>query len=188
MRILVFDTAGIGPAVDGLAAAIADQTDGQVHADLVVEPSPPAAELAAHLRTREDLAQTDVVVLGVGCAADPAAFRTAARAAVDVAKEAECHVLLVNGSTVVADEPRARSVDIAALNLAAVELSMATGISVIDADRAVAELGGDADVEAPLMYRPEAHGAIQRELVRVLADYGFFDDRPLLAQVGQDNA
>ena len=178
LRILILDAPGVGGPLEGLADAIAAPLE------VVVEPSPPIAGLADHLRGRGGI---DVVVFGIGAGltVDRDTFLTAATRAIDAAQAAGCRVLLVNGSTVVTPRDRDRSVAIAALNLAAVELSMQTGISVIDVDRAVAELGGDAHVNGVLSYSPEASAAIREELVRVLADYGFFDDRPLLEQVGQ---
>ena len=71
------------------------------------------------------------------------------------------------------------------LNLAVMELSVLDGISVIDVDRIVAELGGREHVQEFLSYSPDARAAIRDELVRVLEEYGFFEPRPLLLQVGR---
>jgi hypothetical protein len=65
-----------------------------------------------------------------------------------------------------------------------VHVSHELGISVIDVDRALAEIGAAGRLEAAMVYGPEAAGRITDETVAVLADYGFFDDRPLLEQVG----
>ena len=110
-------------------------------------------------------------------------------ALMQVARTADARVLLMNDSTVV---PRDRvspqeplSLDIARLNLAALELSVATGLSVIDVDRLIAELGGEPHVEDGLRYSAAARQVIVTELARVIEDYGFFDDRPLLEQIGR---
>ncbi len=58
------------------------------------------------------------------------------------------------------------------------------GISIIDVDRKIAELGGHRGVAAALTYTESGCEIIAAEIVRVLEDYGFFDERPLLAQVG----
>jgi hypothetical protein len=65
-----------------------------------------------------------------------------------------------------------------------VRVSHDLGISVVDVDRAVAEIGAAGKLDAAMVYRPEAAARITEETVAVLADYGFFDDRPLLEQVG----
>lgn len=103
------------------------------------------------------------------------------------------HVLILNVSTLdpsdatityhaLAEEPfglRAHRLD-----LMLVEVSHQEGISIIDVDRLLAELGGRENVEAAARYGPRACERIAAEVVRVIADYGFLDDRPLLAQVG----
>jgi len=70
------------------------------------------------------------------------------------------------------------------LNLMLVGVSHNEGISVIDVDRTIAELGGSIGVESALNYTKAGCEAIAAEIVTVLEDYAFFDDRPLLEQVG----
>lgn len=102
------------------------------------------------------------------------------------------HVLVFNCSTVdpdhrisnyrgLAEEPV--SIRAHRLNLALVGLSATEGISIIDVDRVLAELGAGPHVTHVLDYSPEACDAICREVLRVLADYGFFEERPLVMQV-----
>ena len=69
-------------------------------------------------------------------------------------------------------------------NLAMFELSHAEGLSVIDVDRLVAELGARRNVSALFHYSPEVHAAICAEFLAVIEDVGFFHPRPILAQVG----
>jgi hypothetical protein len=58
------------------------------------------------------------------------------------------------------------------------------GISIVDVDRLIAELGAAGNVDGPAAYGPEACARIAAEIVRIIDDYGFLDERPLLAQVG----
>jgi hypothetical protein len=69
-------------------------------------------------------------------------------------------------------------------NLALLELSVLEGISVIDVDRIIGELGGEQHVLEALRYSPAAHQALAQEFLRVLEDIGFFEERPLMPQVG----
>ena len=70
-------------------------------------------------------------------------------------------------------------------NLAILRVSMEQGISIIDVDRLVAEAGATGNVVAALRYSETMKDVICHEFVRVLADIGFFEPRPLLAQLGR---
>lgn len=70
-------------------------------------------------------------------------------------------------------------------NFALIEISTSEGISIIDVDRLIAELGGERHVMKYLSYSKEACYAICLEFQRVLEDIGFFENRPLLMQIGQ---
>ena len=70
------------------------------------------------------------------------------------------------------------------LDLELLRLSVEEGISIIDADRILAEMGAEAHVRTLLSYSAEASLALRDEIVRVMEDYGFFDDRPVLEQIG----
>jgi hypothetical protein len=103
------------------------------------------------------------------------------------------HVLVANASTVDPGDDRFSyfgtteepvSLRVQRLDLLVVLVSHDLGISVIDIDRLIAELGGATHVESAMSYGPEACATIAGEVVRILEDYGFLDDRPLLAQVG----
>lgn len=103
------------------------------------------------------------------------------------------HVLVANVSTIdpadqpfnyhgLAEEPftlRAHRLD-----LMLVGVSHDEGISIVDVDRLIAELGAAGNVDGPAAYGPEACARIAAEIVRIVDDYGFLDERPLLAQVG----
>ncbi|MCT7989006.1 class I SAM-dependent methyltransferase [Laspinema olomoucense] len=77
------------------------------------------------------------------------------------------------------------SLRIQKLNLALIKLSMLEGISIIDVDYILAELGGDHHVLQALDYSPAAWEAISLEFLRVIEDVGFFELRPLLVQIGK---
>jgi hypothetical protein len=70
------------------------------------------------------------------------------------------------------------------LDLMLIGVSHDQGISVIDVDRKIAEIGGASGVIAAFDYSEAGCLTVAEEIVRVMDDYGFFDDRPLLAQVG----
>lgn len=104
------------------------------------------------------------------------------------------HVLVCNASTYDPEPERAfnfagiedpPALRIARFDLALLEHSVAAGISVIDADRLLAELGAAAHVVALGAYSDTGYAAIAEEVLRVTADYGFFEARPLLPQVGR---
>jgi hypothetical protein len=115
-------------------------------------------------------------------------------AAIGLIKEkVGAHVLIANASTLdpdhevfdyhnLSDEPM--SLRAHRLDLMLIGVSHSEGISVIDVDRIIAEVGGAKGVTAVLDYSVLGCQAIAAEIVRVIADYGFFDDRPLLAQAG----
>jgi hypothetical protein len=175
LQVLVLASPTVEAVSAGLAEAVHEWTGGSTTVETVVA--------SPSQRTFDGV---DVVLLGIDVGElDRSAFTSTATQVIDAAQTAGCRVFVVNGSTVVPPGQPTVSLAIAGLNLAAIELSMATGISVVDADRALAELGGDEHVVDPMSYSPVATAAIRRELVRVLEDYGFFDDRALLAQVGQ---
>ncbi len=114
-------------------------------------------------------------------------------ACVEAIKEQGTHVLVANASTVDPDDHVAnyhgRTVEpvvlrIHRLDLMLIAVSHEEGVSVIDVDRLIAELGGAGHVAAATRYSETACGRIADETVRILEDYGFFDERPILAQVG----
>ncbi|CAG0941160.1 hypothetical protein BROC_01307 [Candidatus Brocadiaceae bacterium] len=70
-------------------------------------------------------------------------------------------------------------------NFALIEISTSEGISIIDVDRLIAELGGERHVMKRLSYSKEACHAICQEFQKVIEDIGFFENRPLLMQIGQ---
>lgn len=110
-----------------------------------------------------------------------------------VKERSRAHVIVFNCSSVIpgddvhcyaGSEPTLAE-RIHTFNLEAVRLSVQQGISVVDADRIVAELGAGRHVTAPLHYSDQAGAALASETLRVISELGFFEDRPLVPQVGQ---
>lgn len=111
-----------------------------------------------------------------------------------VKRDLDSRVIMLSASSVVPNEAvsnyrgldeQTRALETHRLNLATMHLSREEGISIVDVDRIMAELGGSEHVLGYLDYSPHACEAIASEFVRVIADYGFFDNRPLLPQVGK---
>ena len=69
------------------------------------------------------------------------------------------------------------------LNLAVLEASHATGLSVVDADQLVAEMNAPHKVVAPFDYSPEVCDALQARLVAILDDLGFVERSVMEARV-----
>lgn len=70
------------------------------------------------------------------------------------------------------------------LNLVLLELSFSEGVTFIDVDRLLAEIGCRQHVSEPLHYSNEAYASIRDDVKRVISDVGFFEERPLLVQMG----
>jgi hypothetical protein len=107
--------------------------------------------------------------------------------------DAGAHVLVVNCSSLDPDDDVCNyhgREDTLALrthrfNLALMEISAREGISIIDVERLISELGGQQHVFRGMQYSKSACEEICGEFLRVLADIGFFEKRPLIAQVGR---
>ena len=103
------------------------------------------------------------------------------------------HVLICNVSTVDPEDqvhnhhgrPDTWALRAHKFNLTLMELSVEEGISVIDVERLVAEHGASRHVLQAGRYSPQVNQAICQELLRVLEDIGFFEERPLVMQVGR---
>jgi hypothetical protein len=102
------------------------------------------------------------------------------------------HVIVYNCSPLDPDDQRHNyhgvadtlSVAIHRLNLALMYASMEEGISILDVERLVAEVGA-SQVLGALRYADEAQRSIGQEFLRIVEDIGFFEERPLVLQVGQ---
>lgn len=186
----------------GLSARVTEVTRGSTDVVLRRARAATSEQLLEELRAdRGLLTDVDVVLLSIASDAIPsgAAAETARRyetvmgELTGLVKECGAHLIVFNASSF---DPKDRTScyeavdDTPALfvqyfNRALIQLSMLDGLSIIDIDRIISEVGGRAHVEKFLWYSPHACERICQEVVRVLADYGFFEDRPLLAQVGR---
>lgn len=106
----------------------------------------------------------------------------------------DAHIVAFNGSTVdPADHTHSYfgmnedtlALRVHRLDLALMRLSVQEGISIVDVDRRIAEVGADKHVLKALTYSPEACRAVGQELFSVLADIGFFEKRRLVLQIGR---
>lgn len=158
------------------------------HSSLADEPELASRSLIA--------AQPDVVVLSLSADLDtpPEEYRTAMPRVVRLLKDTtDTRIIIFNCSSVDPSDttsnyharPDPPSLQAHRLNQLLLELSVLEGVSIIDADRVIAELGGARHVQGSLLgYSSEACEALGREFARVLEDYGFFEERPILPQVG----
>jgi len=115
-------------------------------------------------------------------------------AVVDGLKDATgAHVLVCNVSTFDPDgrvsnfsgvDPEPISLRAHRIDLVLLKVSHLLGLSIIDVDRIMAEAGCGRVVPAALSLSAEGCRLVRDETERVLADYGFLDERPLVAQVG----
>lgn len=182
----------------GLAERIAQEFEGKYSIELETRPGAPVSGMIEHLASVKSDAP-DVVILSffadllANGRLDIDAFRDEAREVCKFLKEAGSYVLIANVCTfhredtttnyftVPADTPSLRAHKVAASIL---DLSHELGISVIDADRLLAEVGAFNHVESLGHYSAEASGLVCDEILRILTDYGFFEERPLMAQAG----
>ncbi len=125
---------------------------------------------------------------------DTDGFEADARRVANSLKEMGAHVIFANVSTIDPDDtvtnyhgltddpPSLRAHKTA---LAILDLSNQLGVSVVDADRLLAEMGAAPHIEKIGHYDAEASDIICEEIKRILEDYGFFESRPVMAQSGK---
>jgi hypothetical protein len=177
--------------------------------EVTVEPSTGAAGLRRELESGESSligSGADLVVFSV--ADEVARLSDPSRGVEDLVREIEAdlvavvelikakvgaHVFIANLSTV---EPGSAAFNYHGLdeepytlrahriNLIVVDVSHNEGISIIDVDRKIAEVGAENAVVAPSVFNETGCGVIASEVVRIIEEYGFLDERPLLEQVG----
>jgi hypothetical protein len=184
----------------GIAARVDERTGGSRAVALSQSSAGTVDEWLAQVQADPALlVGVDVVVMSVA----PELAQTNGTAGVDhyesamgdlvrAIKDRGARLIVFNGSSFnpddettcyagIADTP---SVHVQRLNLSVVRLSVLDGISIVDADRIISELGGEAHVHQLLQYSTRASDRLCDEFLRVVEDYGFFDNRPLLEQVG----
>lgn len=203
--VLLSQSDGGGKMVEGLKELVAQRSTGAVRVDIQHEPRSGHRRFAEEIAAGESALTSsgpDLAILSLGPdlldepAADSAAFVADFTSVIVALKNQGTHVLILNASTVDPslsvsnysgiDEPFTRRAQ--RLDLELLKLSMNEGISVIDADQLLAELGAGDHVLAPLDYSSDACSALCAETFRIIEDYGFFEARPLLAQIGRREA
>lgn len=103
------------------------------------------------------------------------------------------HIIVYNCSSFDQDDhvhnyhghPETLSLRVHEFNLALMQISASEGISIIDVDRLLGELGTNCHVIKALHYSLEAYQAIRLECLRVMEDLGCFEDRRPGVQIGQ---
>ena len=181
---------------DGLKAMLEAKYPA-VRCEVEYVPTVDGAGLGA-LESRLVSEPVDVVILSIGSwigsGFDVDAFR---KTLVDLVKAVKAgsgaHVIVYNGSSVdPADatvnyhgRPEPAGIQIQRASLAILEVSVGEGISVVDVDRIIAELGADAHVTGALADSAEAGRAICADVLRILEEIGFFEKRPLVMQIGK---
>jgi hypothetical protein len=181
----------------GLRERVAERYGDRVAVDaeyLRWEAGPPSPVLIGRVADP----RLDVAVLTVAPAARDGTGPDVLRAGLetligDVKAVGGPHLLVWNTSSVVpgdrtsryrpGDEPLA--IRAHRLNLVLMELSVRHGISIVDVDRVIGELGAAAHVREAFRYSAEASDALGEETLRILEDIGFFEARPLVAQIGR---
>ncbi len=177
VSVTISESSGLGQVLTGLRSKDFDLLDGQ--ADIVLlslagevsrfASEEPAAEIVDEVRA--DL---------VSC--------------IELIKEqSDARVLVANLSTLDPENPVYNYRGLAQepfglvahrLNLMLLGVSHDEGVSVVDVDRKIAEAGGDEAVSAAARYTEIGCSGIAAEIARIIEDYGFLDDRPLMEQVG----
>jgi hypothetical protein len=177
-----------------LADRIAARTGGDVSAVVDVLPVGRADALLGQVRANPALfSSADVVVCSLAPeltdgrpgAETRARFQHAMGELISVLSQAGVYVVVLNGSTVVPDDVASRycngeetpALVMHRLNAALMELATGEGISILDADRIIAELGGEHHVTGLLEYSDTANDALCAELVTILGDAGYLDGR-----------
>ena len=181
----------------GLKEKAAERFGGKVQVDIASQPGTQLGALTDWSATAQTpdvvLVSTLSDVVGPG-RLDVSRFHEDGKNAIKSLKGLGAHVLVMNVSTVDPDDAvtnyHALSDDTPALRahkvaLSLIDLSHELGISIIDADRLLAEMGAERNVEQVGRYSPEASEVLCDEVLRVLADYGFFEERPLVVQAGR---
>lgn len=182
----------------GLREKLATAYEGKFDVDVTTHPAVTMKELGDIVPSLK--ASPDVVLLSVLADVtgkghlDTDGFEADARRVANSLKEMGAHVIFANVSTIdphdtvtnyhgLSDDPPSLRAHKTAL--AILDLSNQLGVSVVDADRLLAEMGAAPHVEKIGHYDSQASDVICEEIKRILEDYGFFENRPLMAQSGK---
>lgn len=182
----------LAPVIGGhhLARALREAgTDPNV----VAIESPNLGELASVLDEHSDadvlLLSAAGLLVNVPSRIDAQALGDAVAELMSKARRRPTVVIIANASTIDPGNTRTQATDVELalhhLDGCLLELSQREGLSVLDVDRVLAEVGGAALVAAPLRYHDDAHELLAAAIVEILVDYGLLDDRPLMPQTGR---
>lgn len=186
------------PGDDGLARAVSSATGGSVSLEVTIRDAEAGQTLLGSLVDLAPIAADHPVTVLVleGDLPDrwPPDLETAEQLLFDgvrALKAVGTRIIAVGVSTVdpsgPSDEATTRERVAHELSLALLEASVGEGISVLDTDRIVAEVGAGEHVQVYLRYDALVHELLVSAMVEILADYGFFEARPLVPQVGVNN-
>lgn len=185
----------------GLQEKVAEAHAGKFDVEVTIHPGGTMKELADLVPRMSEVPDLVLIsllpdVTGKGHL-DIDEFEADGRRVANSLKEMGAHVLIANVSTIDPDDmvtnyfglpddpPSLRAHKTA---LAIIDLSNQIGISVVDADRLLAEMGAAQHVEKIGRYSVEASEALCGEILRIIEDYGFFENRPLMVQSGKRGA
>lgn len=180
----------------GLRDRVAERFDGEFKVALRSQPGATMRDLANWVATEASdivLVSTLADVTGIG-QIEVSRLHEEGQTAMKALKASGAHVIVFNVSTfdpsdtvtnyhgLEHDTPALRAHKVA---LTLIDLSAEQGISIVDADRLLAEMGAQRHVESIGRYSSEATEVLCEEVLRVITDYGFFEERPLMVQAGR---
>lgn len=197
-----------GSVLENGVSDLVSDLNPDVSVSVTVSESSGLDQLLAGLRSKEfDLldGQADIILLSLAgeverfASDDPAAeivnqVRVDLVSCIELIKEqSNARILVANLSTLDPDDPVYNYRGLARepfgliahrLNLMLLGVSHDEGVSVVDVDRKIAEAGGDEAVTSAARYSELGCRGIASEIARIIEDYGFLDDRPLMEQIG----
>jgi len=206
LRDMLCSTADGGSKLSrGVREIVAERYPGRAEVEVVFESSRGASSLRQAVEagpSQLSSSRSDIVVTSVDAeftateAASADEYEADMLAAIrSIKSDPGSHIIVLLASTIdpetivsnyQREESDPNSLRVHRYDLAAMRLSFEEGISVLDVDRIIAEMGAADHVPAFLDYSEAACDAISQEMVRIMDDYAFFDERPLLPQVGRD--
>lgn len=196
--VIASRNSGGGKLTSGLNEKLAASYEGKFVVEITNHPAVTMKELGdivPSLNGNPDVVLVSVLadVTGKGHL-DTDSFEGDARKVANSLKEKGAHVIFSNVSTIDPDDTVTNyhglqddppSLRAHKTGLAILDLSNQLGVSVVDVDRLLAEIGAAPHVERIGHYDSEASDIICEEIKRILEDYGFFENRPVMAQSGK---
>lgn len=201
LTALAPSAAGSRQVSAGANRLVEERQGGAHHLEIASEHCGPVSGLLAELEELADAIERgtvpqgvpDVVVLGASSDVVDYSddFRRQMQKVIELIKNRlGAHVIAVNGSSYDPndrhpDRPKdCGSLRIHKINLDLIELSIAEGISILDVDFLLAKRGGSEHVVGFLEYSPQISDDICYRFVEILEEYGYFEPKPLVPQLG----